>query len=364
LQHADIQNQLGPPQADVLVSVPIDWLLFGKRVAAMQAARFGIDVSKADYADLHRLQVGRTVDGFYEILANEKYLKLAEENLEELRSLERLTAELAKNKKAGPVEIDRIKLAVHEAFLERHERERAFEVSKARLRPYIGLATNIEFELDGVLAIPKAVVPPPKLADAVALAEAHRADLISDLHDINRGRAEVELQRRKAKPQVAIQPGWTYQNQHQISGFRNGSLFDIGIATSLPLTDRNQGQILKARARERELRRNYEADRADALAEVESAVLNYEDAVEHLGFNTPETLKAALDLRKSMEAAYRAGARKLDEMLLAHRAYRDRLAHVVEFASDYYRTLNQLNMAVGLAAYDPEKMPTVPVEKQ
>ncbi len=118
LQHADINNQLGPPQADVMLTVPIDWLLFGKRVAAMHAAQLGIEVSNADYADVHRLQVGRTVDACYEILANEKYLKLAEENLEELQALEKLTEELAKNKKAGKIELDRMKLAVLEALLE------------------------------------------------------------------------------------------------------------------------------------------------------------------------------------------------------------------------------------------------------
>jgi cobalt-zinc-cadmium efflux system outer membrane protein len=352
LQRADINNQLGPPQADVMVSVPIDWLLFGKRVAAMQAAQLGIDVSSADYADLHRLQVGRTVDAFYEVLANEKYLTLAEENLKELQELEKLTHELAKNKKAGSIELDRVKLAVLEILLEKHDRERAFEVAKARLRPFIGLAVDVDFEVAGDLVIPKSVVPPPKLAEAVALADAHRPDLISDQHDINRARALLDLERRRAKPNVAVVPGYSYQNQQQINGYRNGSLFDIGISTTLPFTDRNQGNILKARAREQELRHTYEGDRADALAEVETAVLNYEDAVEHLGFNTRETLEAAHDLRKNMEAAYRAGDRKLPEMLLAQQAYRDRLAHVVEFASDYYRTLNKLNMAVGLNAYD------------
>jgi cobalt-zinc-cadmium efflux system outer membrane protein len=354
LQRADINNQLGPPQADVLLSVPIDWLVFGKRVAAMQAARLGIDVSNADYADLHRLQVGRTVDAFYEILATEKYLKLAEENLEELQSLEKLTEELAKTKKVGSMELDRVKLAVLEALLERHERERAFEVAKAHLRPFIGLAIDQDFEVVGILTVPTMVVPPPKLADAVALAEAQRPDLISVQQDINRARAVVDLERRRAKPQVAVVPGWNYQIQRHIDGFRDGSMFDIGVATTLPITDRNQGNILKARAREYELRHTYQGDRADVLAEVETAVLNYQDAVEHLGFNSPETLKAAHDLRKNMEAAYRAGDRKLHEMLLAHQAYRDRLTHVVEFASDYYRTLNKLNMAVGLKAYDQE----------
>ncbi len=352
LQATDIHNQLGPPQADVLVSFPIDWLLFGKRVAAMQAAKLGIDVSSADFADLHRVQLGRTVDAFYEVLADEKYLKLAEENLEELHDVEKLTQELAKNKKAGKIELDRIKLANLEALLEKHDRERAFEVAKARLRPLIGLPTDVEFEVHGDLPIPTRVVPPPKLPEAVALADAHRPDLISDQHDINRARAVVEVEQRKAKPQVAVVPGLSYQNQRQIDGFRNGAMFDIGIGTTLPFTDRNQGNILKARAREQELIHIHQADRADALAEVETAVLNYEDAVEHLSFNTPETMKAAYDLRKNVEAAYRTGDRKLDEMLLAHQAYRDRLAHVVEFASDYYRTLNKLNMVVGLNAYD------------
>ena len=165
----------------------------------------------------------------------------------------------------------------------------------------------------------------------------------------------IELERRRAKPQVAVVPGWSYQNQQQITGFRNGSTFDIGIATTLPITDRNQGNIAKALAREQELRLHYQGDRADAFAEVETAVLNYEDAVEHLGFNSPETLKAAHDLRNNMVAAYHDGDRKLPEMLLAQQAYRERLAHVVEFASDYYRTLNKLNVVVGLNAYDQEK---------
>src|SRR5262249_54781948 len=154
------------------------------------------------------------------------------------------------------------------------------------------------------------VVPPPKLEEALALAEAHRPDLLSGRKAIDEANAVVELERRRAKPQVAIQPGWSYYDQRHINGFRNGSMFDIGISTTLPLTDRNQGNIRKARAHLQERQLTYQGDRADALAEVEASVASYGDAVEHLTrFNTPETLKAAHDLRKNMEAAYRAGDR-------------------------------------------------------
>jgi cobalt-zinc-cadmium efflux system outer membrane protein len=210
-----------------------------------------------------------------------------------------------------------------------------------------------------------AVVPPPKLKEALALAEAHRPDLLSGRKAIEQATAVVELERRKAKPQVALQPGWTYQNQRNIDGFRNGSMFDIGIFTTLPLTDRNQGNIRKARVGVEERQFSYQGDRAEALAEVETSVVSYADAVEHLTlFNTPETLKAAYDLRKNMEAAYRAGNRKLIELLDAQKAYQSRLAHVIEFESFYWRSLNSLNAAVGLRAYDAEKAATQSIGKE
>jgi cobalt-zinc-cadmium efflux system outer membrane protein len=365
LQHTDIKNQLGPPQWDALVTVPIDWLLFGKRLAAMQAARLGIELNTADSAEVLRVQLARTVDAFYEVLADEEYLKLATKNLEELTALEKLTEQLANDKKVGPLELNRIKLAVHEALLERHDRELALEVAKARLRPFLGRsAADPDYDVEGSLAV-SAVVPAPKREEAITLAEALRPDLLSARMAIDQANAGVQLERRRAKPQVAIQPGWTYQDQAHQNGFRNGSMFDIGLSTTLPLTDRNQGQIRKAQALAAERQLTYLGDRAEALADVEASLVTYEDAVEHLTqFNTPETLKAAYDLRKNMEAAYRAGDRKLVELLDAQKAYRDRLAHIIEFKSDYWRALNNLNAAVGLQAYHPEKGPSRPLVKE
>jgi cobalt-zinc-cadmium efflux system outer membrane protein len=363
VQTANINNQLGPPQADVFVSMPIDWLLFGKRVANMQAARLGIDVSNADFADLHRLQVARTVDSFYEILAAREYLELAEENLAELKEIEKTTQNLAANKKAGPLELDRIKLAVLEGLLERHDRELALDVARTKLRPLIGrTAQDPDFEIEGVMDV-KAVVPPPTLPAALALADQHRADLISDLKSIEQARASIESERRKARPSVLLHPIYSYQNQEAITGFRNGSMLGFGLTTTLPLTDRNQGNILKARSREKEMNEIYRGDRADAFAEVEASVAEYSDAVEHITmFNSPETIKAARDLNKNMEEAFRSGDRRLHDLLNAHHAYRERLEHIVEFQSFYWRKLNKLNMVVGLNnAFDHSTGATQPI---
>jgi cobalt-zinc-cadmium efflux system outer membrane protein len=364
LQRADLFNQLGPPQWDTLVAFPIDWLLFGKRLAAMQAAQLGIEISNAEFANVLRVQLAQTVDSFYEVLETRAYLELAEKNLEELTEIEKLTEEMAKNKKAGSLEVDRVKLAAHEALLERHDRELALEHARARLRPFLGrTAADADFEVEGALTV-TAVVRPPRLEEAVALAEAHRPDLLAGRKAIDQANAVVELESRRAKPLVAIQPGWTYQDQRHITGFRNGSMFDIGISTTLPLTDRNQGNIRKARAEVHERQFTYQGNRADALADVEASLASYADSVEHLTqFDTAATLEAAYELRKNMDKAYRAGERKLIDLLDAHRAYQSRLAHGIEFRSDYWRALNKLNAAVGLKAYDAEKGPTQPLGK-
>src|SRR6202012_3825139 len=112
-----------------------------------------------------------------------------------------------------------------------------------------------------------AVVPPPSLEEAVALAEIHRPDLISGRKEIEQAAATVDLERRRARAQVAVQPGWSYQNQRFVNGFRNGSLLDLGVTTTLPLTDRNQGNIRKAQAFLAERQFTYNGDRADALAD-------------------------------------------------------------------------------------------------
>ncbi len=362
LRNADINNQLGPPQYDALVSVPVDWCLFGKRLAAMKAARLGIEVSSAEAANVLRYQVGQTVDAFYEVLQDEAYFKLSKEHLRLLLEYQKLTLKLKKDNKVTCLEMNRVKLAVHEALLERHDRELALEIAKTKLRPFLGrTAADPDYEVVGDLTVTR-VVPPPQLDEVIALAEANRPDLLAGRKAIEQAQARVEHERRRARPEVSIQPGYTYQDQAHYNGFRNGSLFDIGIYTTIPITDRNQGNILRAKAQVREHQFTYEGDRADVLAEVEASRATYDDAVEHLTlFNTQLTLQAAVELRKDTEAAYLGGKVKLIELLDAQNAYRDRFGHVIEFESTYWRALNSLNTAVGINAYDQETKATQPV---
>src|SRR5262249_1629317 len=170
LQTANFNNQLGPPQQDAIFSIPIDWLVFGKRIAAMQAQQLGVSVARADQDDAIRRTVSLTVDTFYAVLQAEEMLKLAEEEYEETKQIQALVGKQAEAKKAGDVDKNQVRLAVHEALLAVHARELDLASLKARLRPLIGrTATDPDFAVVGALGV-KAVVPVPDLKAAIALA--------------------------------------------------------------------------------------------------------------------------------------------------------------------------------------------------
>ena len=72
-----VQQPGGPSEFDVQVGYPIDWLLFGKRAAAMVSARLGVRQSEADYAELIRQRVTATATAFFDVLEAKSLLDLA-----------------------------------------------------------------------------------------------------------------------------------------------------------------------------------------------------------------------------------------------------------------------------------------------
>jgi outer membrane protein, heavy metal efflux system len=355
LQHTDIFNQAGPPQTDLTLTIPLDWFLFGKRVAAMEAARLGVDVATFDLQDFVRKHVAETVDAFYEHLQAKELSKLAHEDLADLQRIEEMVKKQVGAGGTGAIEADRARLAVLDALQEAHKRDLDAATTKAKLRPLLGRsAADSDFEVDGTLVVSRAAKP-PDLPTMLALAEQNRPNLLSDRKSIDQAWSSVESERRKGRPQLSIQHGLSGQIQRRVTGFPNAISYDVGLTTTLPLTDRNQGNIAKARSQLRENCLTLEADTADAWSEVETALRQYHDAFERVTREDPEVLKTARSLRDRTEAAFKqAGGRRLIEVLDAQRAYRERMKTVISNRGEYWKALNALNAAAGLRGLEDE----------
>jgi cobalt-zinc-cadmium efflux system outer membrane protein len=262
-------RQGGPPEIDVMLALPIDWLVYGKRLAAMEAARLGVDAVTADFADQVRLQVLAAVVAFFDAAEARELLRLARENLDEVTTLQEQTRKDAAAGKAEAHEVERLGLAVLDARREVRDRAEVSLRAGAALRPLLGREGNgpVPEVAGGLDAVQ--VGPAVDVEAVVALAEARRPDLVAARIQCDQAAAAVRSEQTRGWPALTVAPGFTYQRQQSVIGFPAARSWDVYVNAGLPLFDRNQGGVAKAESVRRQRLWSLAADRLDLRAEVE-----------------------------------------------------------------------------------------------
>ena len=334
----------GPTQIDVGANYPIDGFLFGKRAAAIASARLGVDVSAADFADLVRRRVAGTIAAFYDVLEARALLDLAHEDLDNLKRVEAITAKRVALGGVGTIELDRIRLAVFDSQREVRSRETALAAVTAQLRAFLGFREiDPTFTTRGSLDVPTPAAP-LTAEEALELAEQHRPDIISLRRKLAKADADLHLEQTRAFPDITTALAWTRQFQ---PGVPDVSSFAPTVNLSLPLFDRNQGNIAKAQSVRLQATFNLRAQLVNLRSEVEQAVQAYRAAYVTVTADDPEQLKAAANVRDKIKMAYELGGRPLIEVLDAQRAYRDTYRLYITGRSGYWHALHRLNAAIG-----------------
>jgi len=190
----------GPPELDVIGTYSIDWWLFGKRAAAMANAELGVSVSNADYGDQVRQRMANTASAYFDVLEAKAMLKLSENDLASLMRVEEITRAGVRFGGTGTIEAERIRLSVLDAQRDVRTREATLKTNKAQFRAAIGRRISApESNAAGNLDVPKPATP-ISVAQAVALAEQNRPDIISLRRQIAKARAAIAVEQTKARP--------------------------------------------------------------------------------------------------------------------------------------------------------------------
>ena len=339
-----VQKPGGPTQVDVGGNYPIDAFLFGKRAAAITSARLGVDVSAADFADLVRQRVAGAVAAFYDVLEAKALFELAQEDLADLQRVETITSQRVALGGVGTIELDRIRLAIFDSQREVRSRDTALTAARAQLQAFLGLReSDPRFAIQGSLDVPTPA-PSPGVREALALAEQTRPDLISLRRQLAKAEADLRVEQTRAYPSITPQLAWTRQFQ---PGVPDVSSFAPTVNFSLPLFDRNQGNIAKARSARLQATFNIRAQLVSLQAEIAQAVKAYQAASVTVTTDDPAQLRAATNVRDKIKLAYELGGRPLIEVLDAQRAYRDTYRSYITGRSNYWHTLHGLNAAIG-----------------
>ena len=331
------------PEFTAQMEMPLDWFLFAKRAAEMNSARWEVQQTQAEYADLVRLRITETATAFYDVLEAKALVSISRQDLEILASVETVTQRAVEAGGVPSVELDRIRLELFRGRQELLETESELNVAKARLWAQFGRTDrDPNFDIRGSLDAPLTAMPYP-IDEAFDLARQNRPDLRALRIQVNKAQANREVERRNAYPEVALSGG--YIKEYLEDGRESG--WGIGLTMSVPLFDRNQGGRAKTQTALR--RSNYElqAGIIELRAEVEEADQHFRTA--HLKATTfaQEEVRLAIRVRNSIIQSYEVGGSPLTDALDAERAYRETYRTYISSSADYWRAMYIYNSVIG-----------------
>jgi cobalt-zinc-cadmium efflux system outer membrane protein len=339
-------KQGGPPQLDVGVRYPIDWFLFGKRVAALQSAALGVRVAEAEFANVVRQRVLEATLRYYDLLEAKALVELAQQDVDNLRRIEEITVKAVAGGGRPRVELQRVQLDRLRAEQALREAEKNRVAAAVRLRAVLGRSeADPAFEVAGDIR----EVPIPKLPsaeEAYALAVEERPDLAALRLRVQQAEANQLVEQRKAWPDVTPFLGYTRQFQRRAMAMPDASSFGFGLEASLPLFDRNQGNRLKAQSLTAQSQYQLQAGLVELRAEIEQAAQEVRTAAANARTVAEEQLKLAAEVRDSIAKAYEAGGRPLLDVLDAQRNYRDTYRLFITSRAALARAIAQFNAAV------------------
>jgi cobalt-zinc-cadmium efflux system outer membrane protein len=341
-----VDRQGGPPQFDFNVAMPIDWFLFGKRAAAITSGEQGVEAASADFANTVRLRIAATIASFYDVLEMQAMLEVAHENQSNLAKMEKIILNRVAFGGVGTIEADRIKLSIFSGHREVHARELDLAAALNRLRALLGIEGNIPVKVKGTLEV-ESPVKPLEIESAFKWAEENRPDLSALRRQLDKADADINLQESKAYPQVTPTIGYSRQFQQQAIGFPDVNSWMAGVNVSVPIFDRNQGNIAKAKSIKNQTQFNLQAQLVDMRAEIDQAVKTFTSSYQFLTNDDPGQLEAAINVRDKITQAYELGGKTLIEVLDAQRAYLETYRVHISGRSSYWHSLNQLNAVIG-----------------
>ena len=156
----------------------------------------------------------------------------------------------------------------------------------------------------------------------------------------------ITLERRNGLPPLSVSVGYTRQFQTSF-GVPDAHAWGVGVETTLPLFNRNQGAIAKAEAANRQSTASLQATRLDLRADVEQALREYKVSYDIVTQDVLGTLSAAGSAREKILESYRLGGKTLIEVLDAQNAYREAVRLTIEARAGFWKAKHSLNAAIG-----------------
>lgn len=310
----------------------------GRRVDQAQLAK--------SVAELQLLNTTRTLvldvqSAFVDVQLAKLNLALARDNLQALSNVVRINAERVRTGDLSQVELSRSQLAALQFENDVRQQDARLIVARNRLSTLIGRgpdgsALDVTGELRRDAASAELDVLRRSALDT-------RPDLRAVRADQARNAADLRLQLANGKIDYTI----SGEYHREAGGGLTGNSYLLALSVPLPVFNRNQGEVARAKAQQDQLDAKIRAAENDVSSEVANAYAGYAASRDVVKSLEDRTLTQAQDVRSVTEYSYRRGEASFIEFLDAVRAYNDTMQTYNSARADYARSLYTLDSIAG-----------------
>lgn len=236
----------GPTEYDVSLTHTLD--LSGKRQARIAVAAQAVRVQEALYQDAVRQGIATLSLAHADVLAAKETLRFAQAGRDGLEQASKITETLFDKGEASRVDVNRVKGQRELAEIAVRDAEESLRLAKRSLGALLNWsgddAENSEFS--GLLRLPEA--EPPLPASLWEIARQIRPDLAAYRLGVCRAVADVALAEANRHPNVTVTHlPYAFQDNSPFGGAKSATSWSLGVSVPLPVHNRNQGNIAKAR---------------------------------------------------------------------------------------------------------------------
>jgi cobalt-zinc-cadmium efflux system outer membrane protein len=335
----------GAANYDLTLIQPID--VSGKHANAIRLAEQAKEVLEALYQDAVRLEIDKLYTAFADVLEAREAARAARAGVRGLEELVRMTRDLVRQGLQAPPQLTTA--LMRQANAQDALRKTEAILLKARQNLAVLLALPPDqadcLRLRGSL---RQLLPPLPCTDRlIQLALQTRPDWTAYRLGIDRARADVQLARAEsignaflfATPYTAVD--YAPQNKQSANGWGAGVLLPV------PLLNRNQGNIARARANVTQTEIEQKGLELQIIREVQDAASEYNSSRAAVERYEKEILPDARSLRDDKQRLYEKGQVGFDAFLEARKDYNEVVRDYLDVLVRLRRDALKVNTAVG-----------------
>ncbi|MGB0414718.1 MAG: TolC family protein [Coraliomargarita sp.] len=336
----DEMSDFDAAEISVLLSQRLE--LGGKRGYREQIARHGEEISQQSY---EVAKLGLVIDlskAFTSVLASQERRKFLQDSVQ-LASQAMKAAETRFDSGDAPqTDALRARAVLASAQSALTQEERKLESARLRLAALYG---SSEPEFSQVVGKLHSTAKFPELSEIRSQIDTHpQMALLTKL--VERQETSVEQEQAERIPDVTVGLGAKYFNADDASA----AVFQFSMP--LPLFDRNQGNILKARHELRKARENEREARINLLAYVTSVYRQLESFQSEIKMVDDDWLESAQSAQEKTWRAYNEGKANYLDLIEAQRGLTEARIRHVDVLEAYQNTLVELEILIQRRAND------------